>query len=85
MDDEVKIGDAVVFGDTHGVERPALVTNVFGSWKNAVNEVQKPSINLVVVSLDATKSDQYGRQIEHGTSVPHKQNQSAPGNFWREA
>jgi hypothetical protein len=43
-----------------------------------------PSLNLVYVSDDPNKTDQYGRQIERGaTSVVHQRNQAAHGRFWR--
>ena len=54
-----------------------------------------PSVNLVFVSGDEAKDDQYGRQIERDTfigcladaierdtSVVHRMNQSAHGNYW---
>jgi hypothetical protein len=42
-----------------------------------------PCINLVCVSSDEAKQDQYGRQIERETSVVHIRNNSAGGFCWQ--
>lgn len=75
----VKEGDIVIFADPLGKEHNALVTTVFGTG------MEFPSVNLVYVSTDETKTDQYGRQIERNTSVVHESNQYAHGMKWREA
>lgn len=74
---EVLVGQCVDFVDPHGKAHEALVTSVFHgpSW---------PSVNVVLVSDDETKTDQYGRQVERFTSVVHQSNQSAHGMYWRE-
>ena len=41
-----------------------------------------PSLNVVFVSSDASKQDQYGRQTEHETSVVHQSLQAAHGMYW---
>jgi len=55
------IGDAVTFYDSYKVKHPALVTNVFSAT----------CVNLVFVSEDDNKKDDYGRQLERHTSVSH--------------
>jgi len=42
-----------------------------------------PCINLVYVSGDEAKQDQYGRQIERESSVVHITNNSAGGFCWQ--
>jgi hypothetical protein len=75
------VGDVVVYVDPVGVERNALVTAVWGE----INEEKKsyPSINIAVVSNDATMNDQYGRQLGRQTSIVYRASQAAPGNFWK--
>jgi len=55
----MKAGDAVIFTDTVRVDHNALVTDVHGP----------DCVNLLYVSKDSTKSDNYGRQIERASSV----------------
>lgn len=71
------IGSPVVYIDSLGRERSALVTNLFGPLES------NPSINLVVVNLDEDQTDTYGRKIERFTSVVHHSHQYAHGNKWR--
>jgi hypothetical protein len=71
-------GTPVDYYDEHAQRHDALVTIDWGSQETA------GSINLVFVSSDKTKEDSYGRQIERATSVVHKNQQSAPGNYWSE-
>ena len=75
--ENVEKGDMVIFVDPYGEEHNALVTAV---WQNPSGE---PSVNVVYVSDDLAKEDQYGRQIERNTSVVHESNQSAHGMKWR--
>lgn len=70
-----KIGDPVIYVDQFGVPHDALLTQV---W----DQTEAPSVNLVIVSADESKKDQYGRQIEHHTSVVHHSYQSAAGRKW---
>lgn len=79
----VQIGDAVVFVDPYGKEHQALVTTVFTSGHPG-DDGPKPSVNVVYVSGDETKYDQYGRQVERSTSVVNEVNQAAHGMFWKE-
>lgn len=75
----VKIGDAVILVDEHGVEHKALVTNTWGT-----SGQEFPGVNTVFVSSDESKTDPYGRQVDRKTSVVHQTNQSAPGMYWKE-
>jgi hypothetical protein len=72
------IGQHVVFTDAHGMGHPALITAVHGS----AGPDWQPSINVVIVTDDTSKTDPYGRQIERHTSVVHKAMQGAHGMFW---
>jgi hypothetical protein len=58
----VKVGDVVTYIDENSQERNALVQCVHGP----------DYINVIAVSKDETKTDSYGRQIEHHTSVGRK-------------
>lgn len=71
------VGKAVKFTDTKGVQHDALVTCDFST-----KTYSPGSVNVTYVSSDSDKSDPYGRQIERASSIPHKSNQSAHGNFW---
>ncbi len=71
MERTVKIGDVVLVADEYGVVRNGLVTN---AWNT--------TINVLFVSGDETKTDQYGRQIERQSSCSHKLHTTAPGRFW---
>jgi len=78
-----EIGSAVIYVDPNGEARHAIATTVWSSVEAYKGTTRQPGINLVVVSLDPSKEDGYGRQIERATSVVHKSKQAAPGNFWR--
>ena len=78
---QVRVCDPVVYVDRYGIDRPALVTNVFDG--GTPEKYPNPSINVIFVSPNGDRTDQYGRQIEHETSVPHQSNQSAHGYKWR--
>jgi hypothetical protein len=71
---EVAIGDAVIFTDAKGHDRPAVCTNSFGP----------KCINVAFVSDDTARTDSYGRQLERATSVPHQGSAFAHGYFWRQ-
>lgn len=64
---------AVRFWDEHRVEHDALLTAVHGTLQRDEDDkiIQIPCVNLVYVSLDESKTDPYGRQVERKTSVPH--------------
>jgi len=84
---QVKEGEAVVYTDARGVDRAAVVTKVWGQrgedGKLLDPMPAAPSVNLVYVSGDQTREDDYGRQIERATSVVWTGNQAAPGISWR--
>jgi hypothetical protein len=73
MDRKADVGQVVVFHNARGVPHNALVTV---AWTETC-------VNLVFVSGDEAKKDQYGRQIERETSVQHKSVQGVHGNYWR--
>ena len=74
---EVRVGDNVEYFDEYGHPYLGLVTAVWGPAD------AMPSINLIYVSGDSTKTDSYGRQIDRATSVVSENNQSAHGRWWR--
>ncbi len=67
--------------DEVGTLHDGLVTNCWGN-----NEVEDgkagPTINVLFVTSDPTKRDQYGEQIERLSSCSHKLNSHAPGRYW---
>jgi hypothetical protein len=64
-------GDAVVYHDEVGSPHSALCTTDWGMC-----------INVLFVSADNAKTDQYGRQIERQSSVSHAKH-AAHGRYWR--
>jgi hypothetical protein len=77
-----------VWGDGHGMRLVPDGMNEDGSFKSKLEYVEGqehwPSLNLTYVSDDESKVDQYGRQIERGsTSVVHQSNQAAHGRYWQ--
>jgi len=74
-------GMCVKVADEHGVIHDGLVTNC---WGNSEVEDGKagPTINVLFVTSDPAKRDQYGEQIERLSSCSHKLNTQAPGRFW---
>jgi hypothetical protein len=70
----VEVGEAVLFTDENRGVHHALVTAV---WSETC-------INLVFVSGDEKRSDVYGRQTEHKTSVPKKSETQNMGFSWEE-
>ena len=77
----LKMGGPVIYVDHRGVERDALVTQIWGPVDDLENN--PPSINLVYVSGDEDKDDSWGRQIDRDSSVVHEKHQGAHGNKWR--
>ena len=67
-----QIGEAVTFCDSDGTDHPALVTCDWGGC-----------CNVVLVSNDEAKKDDYGRQIERHTSVVDADRAGAYGMYWR--
>ncbi len=83
MTANISEGMTVVYVDSVGRQQNALVTNCWGYREIDTEKPDTlPSLNLVVVSEDATKTDPYGRQLERFTSVVHKSKQAAPGFYW---
>lgn len=76
MESTLEVGSSVIYVNTHGARRNALVTKVWNSTGNL------PGCNVVFVVDSEDKTDGYGRQIERATSVVHKSVMPAPGNFW---
>lgn len=77
-------GDPVKVKDEYGVERDALVTACW-SEKKEYDDSQPVHININVlfVSTDPKRTDQYGQQIERMCSVGHKSVAGeCPGRFW---
>ena len=70
---EQKVGDVVVFHDPVGQAHNALVT----AWWS------ETCCNIVIVSGDTAKRDDYGRQIDRHTSLNHKSETVAHGYYWR--
>jgi hypothetical protein len=85
----------VVFHDGGGKPRNALVTI---AWDQTVQDEETgesrpfhaeddlsslPCLNLVFISDDDKRQDQYGRQLERETSVPHKEQNRVHGFYWR--
>lgn len=69
----VKVGDLAGFKDANGVIKPALVQFVHS----------EKYINVIVISNDSKRDDSYGKQIEHETSVPMKEEYNIAGrHFW---
>lgn len=69
-----EVGAVVDFVDAHAEPHRALVT---AWWSDTC-------INVVFVSGDEAKRDDYGRQIERTTSLPHKNtNGMAHGMYWK--
>jgi len=83
---EYSPGVHVIFVDPHGIRRDALVT-IWHSYENSREKTlesygQETCCNLVWVSGDEKRKDDYGRQICRESSVVHKGSQPAHGNYW---
>jgi len=77
-------GAHVIYVDEHSKQHDALIT---ASWGRKELDLDDPNtyvgpINLVFVTLDPDRRDQYGQQKEHRSSCVHKSHQLAPGNYW---
>jgi hypothetical protein len=91
----LKLSDPVVYVDTHGTARGAVLTTIWGnadyaSTKDAHGNILEtddpaPTVNLVFTSGDEDRRDNggCGRQIERGSSVVHASRQNVFGNYWR--
>lgn len=70
--------------DEQGNDHHALLTAVWGEDKTHPKEYG-PTVNLLYVTEDETKTDQYGRQIDrHLSSTVHARAPGAVhGRYWR--
>jgi hypothetical protein len=81
----IRDGDAVVYVDEYGYERPALITAAWGDRELDLgnDKAQFPAINLAFVNPNEKMRDQYGRQIYHASSVTHRRHRgTCPGRYW---
>jgi len=75
-----QVGDVVVYHDENGGAHNALVT---AYWGDPTTDAYIGCLNLVFISTDDSRRDQYGRQIERFTSISHKSAQHTHGFYWR--
>lgn len=83
-----KVGDVVSCVTSDYVKVNGLVTAVHGTGYEGPDGVKmQPSINVVYVSPEATKSDSYGRQIERDLcSLQHfsaTRGMPKAGRYWQ--
>ncbi len=84
----LEVGQHAVYVDEDRKHHQALITAVWGEPKRSEEGDDNhpweswPCINLLWVSDEESQQDQYGRQIERRTSVPHAYDSSAPGFCW---
>jgi hypothetical protein len=89
MKRSVSKGQNVVFVDEDRIAHCALVTINWGSpgWDDekplVPGENWPTCLNLVYVLKDDTRTDQYGNQTRHVTSVVHESVQTAGGYMWK--
>jgi len=83
MERKLEVGSSIVYVDQHAKAHNALVTVVWGDIPSYQSPTGQPGCNVVFVSGDASKADQYGTQIERETSVVHMTLQPAHGRYWR--
>lgn len=75
-----EVGDHVIFTDEKSQDHAALVTASWGSPENG----PRCAINLLYVSDDPSRTDQYGRQIVRPSSVCNGSMMGvAHGYYWR--
>lgn len=82
MERTIKDGDHVIVVDEIGVTHDGLVTNSWGNKTAYKDGEAGPCINVLFVSSDPSKRDQYGEQIERLSSTSHKLSTTAPGRYW---
>jgi hypothetical protein len=76
MLERLTVGGGVIFVDAHGRQHEALVTAIWGRLEDV------PCINVVFVSSDEARQDNFGRQIERETSLVHRSRQAAHGMYY---
>lgn len=74
-DRKLTVGQSIVFVDSRRNRIPALVQAVHGELREYQDGWYVPCINLIHVSINSDKTDQYGRQVEHATSISHHSSQ----------
>jgi hypothetical protein len=90
----LRLQDAIVYVDPHGVARGAILTTIWDGGPNPVRDAHgnvlesdsvAPCVNLVFTSGDADRRDNggCGRQIERESSVTHMSLSSVHGRYWR--
>lgn len=91
----LRLSDPIVYVDTHGTARGAVLTTIWGNphhraEKDAHGNVldtddPAPTVNLAFTSGDPDRRDNggSGRQIERASSVVHMSVQTVFGNYWR--
>ncbi len=79
---EIKVGQSILYVDEKRQWHDALTTAVWGEPYEGPDGRYVPCVNVLYVDDDERKTDQYGRQIERRTSVPHHSSQTAPGFCW---
>lgn len=79
------VGDVVVFHGPCGEAHNALVTAYWGEPTLPDGSVNPTlgCLNLVFVSDDESRHDDYGRQIERNTSISYKSTEAVHGFYWR--
>lgn len=75
------VGSVVEYVDEIGVSHDALITCIHGVI-DFTHPIQ-PCVNLVYVTKNKDKTDQYGNQLQRVSSVQHQSAYSAHGRFWR--
>lgn len=75
--DSPQVGESVIYVDEYGHPHFALVS---ANWGGTTSDAA--AINLLYVSLDETKRDPYGRQIERMSSVVPGHVQAAHGRYY---
>ena len=82
-----RVGDTVIYHDEHGKPHNALLTCVHGWETEGIPVIdQMPCVNLLYVSSDEKRQDDYGRQVERDSSCVHKtMNGGVHGGYWRNA
>lgn len=71
----VDVGDHVTYVDEQRRARAALVT--------LSADTDRPTINLVSVSMNEDETDGHGRQLDRASSVSHQDRTTADGRYWR--
>jgi len=78
----VELRDIVLYTDAEGHVRKAFVVRIHERVTNILN--YGPSVNLISLSRRDDVEDSNGIQPRRFNNTPHRDTQSAPGNFWEE-